>query len=326
MDLTTEKEHGKEEIWVHRIFYVVAKIANFRASIPRFQEPSPHDEQIRLQARFAEWQRLKNLCDSWNNACPRPLHPFGYLYPAQQDTPGKRKSLFPNVWYVSLGCHFYMSRMLIQNRLIKRAAIVGRLYYHTAQCLLAQINPTSPKDSEESRAVQQHHAHQVCGIVAHTKDRGVASVSIRSLAIVAEVITHLEEQQEVIKILEDIESETGWRLAALLKNLKRVWGWEKMAGTGLAAQFLSQGCNTPQAQKLQPQQQLQQPLTQTTTPPNVQMMPGMERAQQTLAAPRPIRNINPLSFADFSLPNHPYQNWYEPPSRSSTFHSTHGFL
>ncbi|KAK9793585.1 hypothetical protein SCARD494_06169 [Seiridium cardinale] len=309
MDLTTEKEHGKEEIWVHRIFYVVAKIANFRASIPKFQEPSPHDEQIRLQSRFSEWQRLKNMCDNWNNACPRPMHPFGYLYPAQQDTPGRRKSLFPNVW------------------LIKRAAIVGRLYYHTAQCLLAQINPLLPKDSEESRAVQQHHAHQVCGIVAHTKDRGVASVSIRSLAIVAEVLTNLEEQQEVISILENIESETGWRLAALLKNLKRVWGWEKMAVTGLAAQFLTQGPHT-QAIKLQPQQQqlLQQSPTQTNTPPNGQMMPGMERAQQTLAAPRPIRNVNPLSFADFSLPNHPYQNWYEPPSRSSTFNSTHGFL
>lgn len=102
MDFTTEREHGREEIWVHRLFHIVAKIANFRASIPKFQEPSPHDEQIRLQARFAEWQRLKGMCDSWNNACPRPMHPFGYLYPAQQDASGRPKSLFPNVWYVLL--------------------------------------------------------------------------------------------------------------------------------------------------------------------------------------------------------------------------------
>ncbi|ETS73632.1 hypothetical protein PFICI_14578 [Pestalotiopsis fici W106-1] len=301
MDLKSEKEQGKEEIWVHRIFYVVAKIANFRASIPKFQEPSPHDEQVRRQARFAEWQRLKSLCDEWNNACPRPMHPFAYLYPAQGG-----KSHFPNVW------------------LIKRAAIVGRLYYHTAQCLLAQINPLLAKECEESRALQQHHAHQVCGIVAHTKDRGVSSVAIRSLAIVAEVLDKLEEQREVIGILERIESETGWRLAALLKNLKRVWGWEKMAGTGLAAQFLAQSPST-QASKAQQQRQPPPPI-QTTTPPNGQMMPGMEKAQQTLAAPRPIRNPNPLSNGDFSLPDHPYKNWYEPPTRSSTFSSTHGFL
>lgn len=185
------------------------------------------------------------------------------------------------------------------------------------------MNPLLPKDSDESRSIQQHHAHQVCGIVAHTKDRGVSSVSIRSMAIVAEVLTSLEEQQEVISIMETIEATTGWKLAALLKNLKRVWGWEKLVGTGLAAQFLAHG---PNVQPVKAQQQLQPPPMQTITPPSAQMMPGMERAQQTLAAPRPMRNINPLSFADFSLPNGPYKNWYEPPSRPSTYNATQGFL
>lgn len=101
MDFSAEKEHGREEVWVHRIFHIVAKICNFRASIPKFQEPSPHDEQMRLQGRYTEWQRLKAMCDRWNEACPRPMHPFGYLYPSQaQGSNGKPKSLFPNVWYV----------------------------------------------------------------------------------------------------------------------------------------------------------------------------------------------------------------------------------
>ena len=85
---------GNEEIWVHRIFYIVAKIANFRATIPKFQEASPHDEQIRLGNRLAQWQELKRLCDTWNNSCPRTMHPFGYLYPSQT----RSKSAFPNVW------------------------------------------------------------------------------------------------------------------------------------------------------------------------------------------------------------------------------------
>lgn len=83
---------GDEEIWIHRILYVVAKVANFRANIPQFQEPSPHDEQARLQSRFAEWQRLKNWCDRWNAHCPRSLRPYGYLYASST------KSTFPNVW------------------------------------------------------------------------------------------------------------------------------------------------------------------------------------------------------------------------------------
>ncbi|KAI1403596.1 hypothetical protein F4819DRAFT_495286 [Hypoxylon fuscum] len=309
MDFNTEKDTGNEEIWVHRIFYVVAKIANFRASIPKFQEPSPHDEQVRLQARYAEWQRLKNMCDSWNNSCPRPMHPFGYLYPQQQT--GANKSLFPNVW------------------LIKRAAIVGRLYYHTAQCLLAQINPILPKDSEEARGVQQHHAHQVCGIVAHTEDRGVASVSIRSLAIVAEILTDLGEQQEVVATLEKIDRETGWKLAGVVQNLKKTWGWDKMGQKGLAAQFFrrasatnrTMGMTKQQQQQQQQQHQIESMRTRhTTTPPQPQMISVSQSGAPQLAAPRPM-HVNPLSFADFSLPNHPYQNWYEPPSRSNAYNS-----
>lgn len=83
---------GEEEIWVHRILYVVAKVANFRANIPQFQEPSPHDEQVRLQSRFAEWQRLKNWCDTWNAHCPRSMRPYGYLFASSTN------SAFPNVW------------------------------------------------------------------------------------------------------------------------------------------------------------------------------------------------------------------------------------
>ncbi|RYP04891.1 hypothetical protein DL764_004161 [Monosporascus ibericus] len=263
---------GNEEVWVHRIFYIAAKIANFRASIPKSQKPRAHDERICLQTRYAEWQRLRNMCDSWNNAVPCPMHSFGY-----------------------------------------RAAIVGHLYYHMAQCLLAQVNPVSPQDTADMRTAQLHHAHQVCGIVAHTEDRGVASVLIRSLAIVAEVLTDLCERQEVFAILENVDRETGWRLAGVLSNLKRVWGWENVGQIGWrrSSRRAPAVATTPPT-KAQPQQQSRMPMMQAQKQP------------AAVTASRPMR-INPLSFADFSLPNHPYQNWYEPPSQSNSYNSQ-GFL
>jgi hypothetical protein len=94
MDFQRETGPGREELWVHRMLYICAKIANFRASIPRFQEPSPHDEQIRLQNRYAEWQRLKTLCDSWDNSIPRTMRPMAFLHPYQITS----KSAFPEVW------------------------------------------------------------------------------------------------------------------------------------------------------------------------------------------------------------------------------------
>ncbi|KAI1123430.1 hypothetical protein F5Y10DRAFT_53902 [Nemania abortiva] len=319
MDFDINKDAGSEEIWVHRIFYVVAKIANFRFNTPKFQEPSPHEEQLRAQARIAEWNRLKGMCEEWDNSCPRPMHPFGYVYPTQQT--GSVKSLFPNIW------------------LIKRAAVVGRLYYHMALCILAQVNPSASKDSEDSRTTQQHHAHQVCGIVAHTKDRGVASVSIRSLVIVSEVLTEYAEQQEVVTILERINRETGWKLAAVITGLKKRWGWVKIEQPSLTAQLL--GSALPPRNRIgkQPAGRMvtgkalcssstaAAPQQMMLTP--VMQVPGTAVPQQmqpvvTASTPRPMP-INPLSFADFSLPNHPYQNWYLPPSQSNSYRSQ-GFL
>lgn len=88
---------GDEELWVQRIFYILAKVANFRALASLFVEASLSGEQMRLGCRLPEWRSLKRLCDIWNNVCPRTMHPMGYLY-AKQTNPA---SLFPKVWYVS---------------------------------------------------------------------------------------------------------------------------------------------------------------------------------------------------------------------------------
>jgi hypothetical protein len=94
MDFQRVTDPGQEELWVHRMLYIVGKISNLRASMPRFKEASPQDEQVRLQTRLAEWERLKGLCDSWNTSIPRNMHPMGYLYPSQTSS----KSAFPEIW------------------------------------------------------------------------------------------------------------------------------------------------------------------------------------------------------------------------------------
>lgn len=233
---------GDEDTWVHRILYITAKVANFRANhplnIPQFQEPSPHEEQVKLQSRFAEWQRLKDWCDMWNLNCPRSMRPYGYLFATSTD------SVFPNVWYVGgfipVGVQFTWTAELQEKRfeltpirLIKRAAIVGRLFYHTAMCLLAQINPLKHPhhDDDETRTVQLHHAHQVCGIVAHTQDQGVSTVAIRSLAVVGCVLTDHRQQDEVLAILDRIYHNTGWNLKKVVSELRKAWGWDPPDGT-----------------------------------------------------------------------------------------------
>lgn len=189
------------------------------------------------------------------------------------------------------------SHLLIPSRIVKRVAIVARLFYHTAMCLLQQIHPTTPSNDEQMLQQQLHHAHQICGIVAHGKDRGVASVALRSLAVAAECLVVRREQQEVLDVFSRIRKETGWRVDFIYKDLKTKWGWE-MEETQQAAQG-QESSHFVQSEGLLP--------------------PPPQPPPQTQQLSMPTGILNPLlSTADFSLPNHPYQQDYHPRIISSS--------
>lgn len=93
MELGRNQGEGHEEMWVRRVFCIMAKVANFKATAPDIQLSS-YDEQILSSKRHLQWQQLRQLCHEWNNACPRTMHPIGYLGALQM----KETSRFPKVW------------------------------------------------------------------------------------------------------------------------------------------------------------------------------------------------------------------------------------
>lgn len=153
------------------------------------------------------------------------------------------------------------------SRMINREATIGRLLYHTTQCLLQQIHSLEPFENNPS-SPQLYHALQVCGIVNSTTSRGVNTIATRCLAIAAAILPSSREQCQVLEMLD----RKGWRVGGLEAELKRAWGWKH-----------------PRL-------------------PLVAEVPTLMRVRKGV--------VNPLRFADFSLPNHPYQNRYEPPSRA----------
>lgn len=310
MDFSREIQNGREEVWTHRMLYLVAKVCNFRATIPRLREPDPRDEQIRTQHRYEEWTRLKGMVDAWNDGIPRTMHPMAYLYPYQTTS----KSAFPEVW------------------LVKRTTIVARLFYHTASLLLAQTHPYYGTDNVEMADLQRRHSQMICGIAAHVKDRGVASVALRSLHHAAEVLTDRREQEEVLQIFDKINKETGWRVGFVYKDLKDKWSWNQDFSSHEWEQTHTAAINAKKAQEeqqrqLQEQAQAAQSMQlqagfdfaqqqQQAMPPQTMRPPPPKQQQQATPMKRPPAGIpNPLyAKADFNLPQHPYQNFYVAPS------------
>lgn len=280
MNMTPQLQPGNEEDWTHKILWILAKITNFRSSMPRFQEQTAHAEQMRFQSRLQTWLALKEFTDHWDECVPPTMHPMGVVPSYLTNS----HSSFPEVFY------------------IKRTVIAARLFWHTAMILLASIHPLTPHDpsaaSSQSQSHPQlanemaqtrlHHSRQICGIVKHAKDRGVASASIRCLAVAGEHLHIRREQEEVLEIFDRIKSETGWRVAFINDELKEKWGWNNNAdryGNSQGGSFYGQ---------------------------NNSGAPGMA------APPRqkpPSGIINPLyKHADFSSQNPPYAGSYVPPA------------
>ena len=123
-------------------------------------------------------------------------------------------------------------RKVISNnaRLVKRATIVARLFYHTGIGLLCESNPlaaSNPQVQQEMQTLQMSNARDLCGIVAHVKDRGVASVALRSLHTVVPCLKSRAEQDEVLAIFDKIQKETGWRIDFIYADLRKTWGHDK---------------------------------------------------------------------------------------------------
>ncbi|KAF1814150.1 hypothetical protein P152DRAFT_262417 [Eremomyces bilateralis CBS 781.70] len=303
-------DQGREELWTYRIMYIIGKTANFRATIPRKAEASPSDEQMRTQRRYAEWERLRDWAEGWNKSVPRSMHPMGYLYPYQT----MAQSVFPEVW------------------LIKRTAIVARLFYHTTMLLLGQVNPlvlansASPQELEDMHNMVRQHSVMICGITAHVKDRGVASVGLRSLAIAAETLTDRREQEEVLHIFDRIRQETGWRIGFVQKELREKWAWDEPLH--LAAEIMP----TPPSMQPFNSHSMSALGAQPTSVPSAAPLPTRGHspgrplgAVPVTSAPAPAPPpaqarrkppsgiLNPLlATADFSLAQHPYQSVYVP--------------
>ncbi|KAK8920646.1 hypothetical protein VCV18_007949 [Metarhizium anisopliae] len=159
---------GDSQTWVHRSFYILAKVVNFRATSLTYPPSDPHKHQSRLSDRLTEWQALKQLCDDWSNCSPRSMRPVGYLAMSGSSEP----SAFPKFWSVAIAD--------------------------------LHVNPIeSSEQSPEMKELQLHHARQVMGIVASDRDRSVMTIALQAVNVAFLSLVNPEERQEASSILHE---------------------------------------------------------------------------------------------------------------------------
>ena len=124
-------------------------------------------------------------------------------------------------------------------------------------------------------------------------------MSLRSIAIAAEVLQQRSEQEEVMATLTRIRKDTGWNITFLEKELPLHWGWnakpDPEMGGGIANFFAQQGQHGGSGGG-------------GGIGGDMRSGPGTPKALKG-------GMVNPmLAKADFSLPQHPYMQHYQPPN------------
>lgn len=209
MAMRPQSMMASEEQWTRKMCWILSKINNFRSKT----KSSHHNTDLKtaegfLQQRYQQWLGLRQFCARWDLCAPPTMHAMAYV-PTHITT---SDSHFPEVWY------------------IKRTTTIARLLYHTALALLGTLNPltaSQPETASQMERMTTSNSRQVCAIVAHVKDRGVAQAAVTCLATVGEHLGARREQVELLLILEKVKKETGWELTPIPSqlDLKRKWGW-----------------------------------------------------------------------------------------------------
>jgi hypothetical protein len=169
--------------------------------------------------------------------------------------------------------------------------------------MLTKTHPLQSEFDEEMHKMQHSHAHDMCGIIAHTKDRlvksclqsqritsnhssrGIADIALRCLVIAAECLQTREAQEEVLGIFDNLTKVTGSNAESTKNDLKQMWSWAD-----------AHPHTVNPAQMHNHFYELDPALTMSDTN-------GL-----------PASSNNPLlATGDFSMENHPYQGFYVPP-------------
>ena len=171
--------------------------------------------------------------------------------------------------------------------------------------------------------LQLHHAHQICGIVAHNQDRSMWTVAVRSIEIAAPSLVDLLEQEESLRILDGMNTRGDQWLRDVVCKLRRGWAFDRARRD--APPFRSPVSDSNRQHASEDQSMM---ADFTTTPALERSMRARALStQSTLSVPRTI-DIDPsplmvrddmdaLRSADFRHPDHPYQNWWQPASRTN---------
>ncbi|BFZ62659.1 hypothetical protein YB2330_003764 [Saitoella coloradoensis] len=212
---------GKFGDWANRITYILGKVHEY------------HVEAREGREDVAKWRELRSELDRWNRSRPivaEPLSVFTNTADSMTDESGGGQCVFEvSTWYAD------------------SAVASAMQMYDTAKIILFCAHPLSNSSSALSPgagATSRYDLFLTHPSIPHEALRAAQSIadnSIRndghiawvnatvSLFISGRLLQSAAQRKALVKVLENVRSETGWYVKERMEWLVREWGWEGVA-------------------------------------------------------------------------------------------------
>lgn len=208
----------REELMGNALVWLMAKLANFMAV-----DRKPSYDGVLQRTLLDQWFDIRKQFQIWHEDLPATFKPLARVASSQTfgQTPNNDSiSMFTEIWY---SVPMYASTMQT---------------YHMSQILLLMNKPHEPALERNTVVTRmsycqsdlvtcQNHSHSIVGISLARPNKAVRIHSVQPLFTAGQCLSDDRERRIVLRLLKNIESETGCATAYRMQQLAEQWQGEE---------------------------------------------------------------------------------------------------
>ncbi|KAJ9664291.1 hypothetical protein H2201_005283 [Coniosporium apollinis] len=215
----------REDMTSNALIWLMSKLVNFLAAgedSPLVLDRPGHGVSQKTLLEY--WQHLYHQFRAWYDGLPITFKPCVEIGPSRI---GEAETTIPETWYSIPMCASTMQS------------------YHMAQVQLLINKPheSTQKDGlsvydraksySDSVLESQRHSRQIVGIALSRPEASVRIHSVQPLYTAGQLLLEESERRLVLKLLRDIEKDTGWATEYRVRHLLEKWGWTDDGAEGV---------------------------------------------------------------------------------------------
>lgn len=204
-------EPAEDAVWADRLIIFCADVLQYCHGSKDPTSTGSNDNPIDSARQSKDrWSELKAAEKHWSEALPTSFDPIYY-----RDPDPSAHEFFPEMWYLA-DCH-----------------VAGVQHAELARILLAVYDPHIPKlGPGHVRALAQLSetlrtiVRRLCGIALSNRKTPPGLVTAcMGIAMCGEHFTERREQEALLAVLAEMESEHAWPESRVEEGLRAAWGW-----------------------------------------------------------------------------------------------------